>query len=188
MFLPQIKKCCNLFKIFHRAMASGAGKSAAFGLLILNVFLYLVIVSFAAWAVNHGIERSHETASVLHPPARIFPIYYPFGNLATGFVVIFSLIAGVVGFTTSITGINNVIQWNAPNLHAAAASSLLSWFLTLLAMGLACKEIDIGWTGSNIRSLEIILILVSGTQLFCTVAIHMGVDDVVKQQREYGDN
>lgn len=55
--------------------------------------------------------------------------------MATGFVVILSLIAGVVGFTTSVIGIGNVIQWNAPNLHAAASSSLLSLLLTLLAMG-----------------------------------------------------
>lgn len=74
-------------------------------------------------------------ASVLSVPARIFPIYFPFGNLATGFFVIFSLIAGVVGFITSFTGINNVIQWNVPNLYAAAASSLAAWTLTLLAMG-----------------------------------------------------
>ncbi|GFQ05952.1 hypothetical protein PHJA_002739200 [Phtheirospermum japonicum] len=116
-------------------MASGAGKSAAFMLLILNVFLYLILIAIAAWAVNHGIEKSHKTASVLSLPARIFPIYYPFGNLATGFVVILSLVAGVVGFTTSVTGISSVIQWNAPNLHAAATSSLVSWLLTLLAMG-----------------------------------------------------
>ncbi|KAL1543190.1 membrane protein PM19L [Salvia divinorum] len=159
-------------------MASGAGKSAAFILLVLNAFLYFVVVSIAAWAVNHGIERSHEMASVLYPPARIFPIYYPIGNLATGFVVIFSLIAGVVGFTTSIVGINNVLKWNAPNLHAAAASSLASLLLTLLAMGFACKEIDISWTGSNLRTLEILLIILSGTQLFCTTAIHVGVGDV----------
>ncbi|KAH6769848.1 AWPM-19-like family protein [Perilla frutescens var. hirtella] len=136
-------------------MASGAGKSAAFILLVLNVILYFIVIVIASWAVNHGIERSHETASVLSPPARIFPIYYPFGNLATGFVVIFSLIAGVVGFTTSITGIYNVLQWNAPNMHAAAASSLMSWLLTLLAMGLACKEIDISWTGSNLVFVEV---------------------------------
>ncbi|KAL8524811.1 hypothetical protein ACS0TY_014429 [Phlomoides rotata] len=55
--------------------------------------------------------------------------------MATGFVVIFSLIAGVVGFTTSITGINSLIQWNLPSLHAAYASSLVSWLFTLLAMG-----------------------------------------------------
>lgn len=42
-------------------MASGAGKSAAFALLVLNVFLYFIIIAIAAWAVNHGIEKSHET-------------------------------------------------------------------------------------------------------------------------------
>ncbi|XP_057771852.1 membrane protein PM19L [Salvia miltiorrhiza] len=157
----------------------GASKCAAVIFLALNGFLYFVIVSIAAWAVNHAIDKSHDTASVLSLPAKIFPIYYPFGNVATGFVVIVSLIAGIVGFTTSITGIHNVLEWNAPNLHAAAASSLISCLLTFLAMGFACKEMDIGSTGSSkLRTLEILLILVSETQLFCTVAIHLGVGDV----------
>jgi hypothetical protein len=58
------------------------------------------------------------------------------GNLATGFFIILSLLAGVVGFTSSITGLHNVFLWNAPNLHAAYASSLASLSLTLLSMGL----------------------------------------------------
>ena len=74
-------------------------------------------------------------AAVLPLPARIFPIYFPIGNMATGFFVILALLAGVVGFTTSLTGLHNVFQWNGPNLHAAAASSLVTWALTLLAMG-----------------------------------------------------
>lgn len=41
-------------------MASGAGKSAAFMLLILNLILYLIIIIIAGWAVNHGIERAHK--------------------------------------------------------------------------------------------------------------------------------
>ncbi|KAK6913859.1 AWPM-19-like [Dillenia turbinata] len=164
-------------------MASGAAKSTAFILLLLNLFLYGVVIIIASWAVNHGIERSRETASVLSIPARIFPIYFPMGNMATGFFIIFSLIAGVVGFTTSIIALNNVIQWNLPNLQAAASSSLASWALTLLAMGLACKEIDIGWTESNLRTLETLLIILGGTQLFCTVAIHAGVEDVVARER-----
>ncbi|XP_057485198.1 membrane protein PM19L-like [Actinidia eriantha] len=163
-------------------MASGAGKSAAFILLILNLILYLIIIIVSGWAANHGIKRARETASILSIPARIFPIYFPFGNVATGFFVIFSLIAGVVGFVTSLTGIHNVIQWTAPNLHAAAASSLTTWSLTLLAMGLACKEINVGWTDSNLRTLETIVILVSGTQLFCMGAIHAGIEDVVARQ------
>lgn len=74
-------------------------------------------------------------ASVLSIPARIFPIYFPMGNMATGFFVIFSLLAGVVGIATSITGITNTIQWNTSHLYSAAASSLITWSLTLLAMG-----------------------------------------------------
>ncbi|GAA0156425.1 hypothetical protein LIER_13930 [Lithospermum erythrorhizon] len=167
-------------------MASGAGKFAALILLILNVILYFVVISISAWAANHGIERSHETASVLSPPTRIFPIYYPFGNMATGFVVILSLLAGVVGFTTSITGIQNVVQYDAPNLYAAAASSLITWLLTLLAMGFSCKEIDLGWTDGNLRTLEVMLIILSGTQLLCTGAIHAGVEQVSAADRMYG--
>ena len=74
-------------------------------------------------------------ASVLPTPARLFPIYFPIGNLATGYFIIFSLLAGVVGFTTSLTGLQNVFQLTGPNLHTAFASSLITWALTLLAMG-----------------------------------------------------
>ncbi|MCD7448055.1 gamma-glutamylcysteine synthetase [Datura stramonium] len=169
-------------KLSLKVMASGAGKSAAFMLLVLNVFLYFIVTVISGWAVNHAMVRSRETASTLSIPARIFPIFFPFGNMATGFLIIFSLIAGVVGFITSLTGIHNVIQWNAPNLHAAAFSSLTTWLLTLLAMGLACKEIDMGWTDSNLRTLETILIILGGTQMFCTAAIHAGIEDVAARE------
>ncbi|KAF9678072.1 hypothetical protein SADUNF_Sadunf08G0173900 [Salix dunnii] len=167
-------------------MASGACKSAAFMLLILNMGLYFLMIVIGSWAINHGIERSRETAATLTIPARIFPIYFPMGNLATGFFIILSLLAGVVGFTCSITGLNNVFLWNAPNLHAAYASALASLSLTLLALGFACKEINIGWTDSALRTLEVVTIIVSGTQLLCTGAIHVGVEDVVARQKNLG--
>ncbi|CAF2341409.1 hypothetical protein BRARA_J01687 [Brassica rapa] len=166
-------------------MASGGSKSAAFMLLLLNLGLYFVVTIIAAWAVNHGIERARESASVLSLPAKIFPIYFPVGNMATGFFVIFTLIAGVVGMATSLTGIMNVLEWDSPNLHSAAASSLISWSLTLLAMGLACKEINIGWTEANLRTLEVMTIIVSGTQLLCTGAIHVGVGETVDAVRPH---
>ena len=77
----------------------------------------------------------HNAASVLSVPLRIFPIFFPMGNMATGFFVIFSLIAGVVGIGTSLTGLHNVFQWDHPSLHTAAASSIIAWSLSLLAMG-----------------------------------------------------
>ncbi|PWA77808.1 AWPM-19-like family protein [Artemisia annua] len=159
-------------------MASRAGNSTIISLLLINLVLYLIITIIASWAINHGIEDTHKKASGLRLPARLFPIYYPFGNMATGYVVILSLLAGVVGFTTSATGINNVAQWKASNLYAASASALISWSLTLLAMGFACKEIDIGWSSSNLRALEVFLIIVSGTQLVSMVTIHAGIEEL----------
>ncbi|KAI3829685.1 hypothetical protein L1987_03813 [Smallanthus sonchifolius] len=98
--------------------------------------------------------------------------------MATGYVVILSLLAGVVGFTTSITGMSNAAQWDASNLYAASASSLITWSLTLLAMGFACKEIEIGWSGTTLRALEAVLITVSGSQLFGMIAIHAGIEEL----------
>lgn len=46
-------------------MAFGAGRSAAVALLILNVILYFIITAIAAWAVNHGIEKTHKTGTSL---------------------------------------------------------------------------------------------------------------------------
>ncbi|CAN1191455.1 Membrane protein PM19L [Linum perenne] len=164
-------------------MASGASRSASLLLLILNILFYFIIIVVASWAVNHAIIRSHEAASVLAIPARIFPIFFPMGNMATGVFVIISLLAGIVGITTSFIGIQNVLVSNAANLHAAASSSLTSLALTLLAMGLACKEIDIGWTDANLRILEVVTIIVSATQLLCTGALHAGVEEVEARLR-----
>ncbi|OWM74188.1 membrane protein PM19L-like [Punica granatum] len=167
-------------------MASGAAKSAAFMLLILNLLLYFIVVVIASWAMKHAIERTHETASILPTPARIFPIFFPMGNMATGLFILFALIAGVVGMTTSATGIQDVARGTAPTLHSAAASSLITLFLSLLAMGLACKEINIGWTESNLRTLEVITIIVTFTQLFCAGAIHTGVSQLTALYRAEG--
>lgn len=57
------------------------------------------------------------------------------GNTATGIFIIFALIAGVVGFTTSLTGLHNIFQWSSSSLHTAATSSFTTWALTLLALG-----------------------------------------------------
>ncbi|KVH91764.1 hypothetical protein Ccrd_006203 [Cynara cardunculus var. scolymus] len=78
--------------------------------------------------------------------------------MATGCVVLLSLLAGVVGFVTMVTGMNNVAQWDASNLYAASASSLISWSLT--------------------RALETVLIIVTGTQLFSMIAIQSGIEEV----------
>ncbi|KAF8401615.1 hypothetical protein HHK36_012561 [Tetracentron sinense] len=167
-------------------MASGTSKSLAFILLVLNLVLYAIVAIIAGWAIDYGIRHTPQSASTLSIPVRMFPIYFPIGNTATGFFVIFSLIAGLVGVATSISGINNVIQWTLPNLLSAATYSITTWSLTLLAMGLACKEINIGWSDSNLRTLEVLTIILSGTQLFYVVAIHAGITDAERQSYRGG--
>ncbi|EPS64073.1 hypothetical protein M569_10708, partial [Genlisea aurea] len=48
-------------------MASGAGKSAAFMLYVLNLFLFFVVIAISSWAVNIGIERSSEKGTFFLP-------------------------------------------------------------------------------------------------------------------------
>jgi hypothetical protein len=84
------------------------------------------------------------------PPVRLFPIYFPIGNLATGFFVIFALLAGVVGVSTSITGLRDVSEGYPASMMSAAASAIVAWTLTLLAMGLACKEISVSWRPASL--------------------------------------
>uniref|UniRef100_A0A7N0U9N3 Uncharacterized protein n=1 Tax=Kalanchoe fedtschenkoi TaxID=63787 RepID=A0A7N0U9N3_KALFE len=131
-------------------MASGAFKSAAFLFLVLNLLIYFIIIAISSWAANHAIVHSHEAASGLAIRARPFPIFFPMGNMATGFFIILSLVTGAVGFMTSLTGLNDVVLGTFANLHAAASSSTITWLLTLLSMGLACKEMHLGWAGSSL--------------------------------------
>ncbi|KAI0526989.1 hypothetical protein KFK09_002585 [Dendrobium nobile] len=162
-------------------MATEGLKSVATFFLFINLLIYAIVVVIAGWALNYGIHETTQAVSGLSLPARLFPIYYPIGNFATGFFVIFSLIAGLVGVASSLTGLQNVLQGNASGLLSAASSSVIAWGLTVLAMGLACKEISIGWRTAGLRALETLTILVSGTQLLCTGAIHAGLTSTINQ-------
>lgn len=57
------------------------------------------------------------------------------GNAATGFFVVFAMIAGVVGVASCISGISHLRYWDIDSLPAAASAATISWSLTALAMG-----------------------------------------------------
>ena len=71
----------------------------------------------------------------LHLPAHFSPLFFPIGNAASGFFVVFSLLAGVVGAGAALAGLGNLRSWNRETAPAAMAAGLISWALTLLAMG-----------------------------------------------------
>lgn len=85
----------------------------------------MLIVIFAFWFTDAGLDL----------PAHFSPIYFPMGNAATGFFVVFAMIAGVVGVASCISGISHLRYWDIDSLPAAASAATISWSLTALAMG-----------------------------------------------------
>ncbi|KAF0926441.1 hypothetical protein E2562_024163 [Oryza meyeriana var. granulata] len=162
-------------------MATGGPNSLSSGLLFLNLILYVIVAVIAGWAINYSIDESFNSLQGVSPPVRLFPIYFPIGNLATGFFVIFALLTGVVGVSTSLTGLHDVSQGYPASMMSAAAASLVTWTLTLLAMGLACKEISIGWRPPSLRALETFTIILAGTQLLCAGSLHAGAHAAIIQ-------
>lgn len=69
------------------------------------------------------------------------------GNIVTPTFLPLALIACMVGLASVFAGANHLRVWRSDSLSSAASTSLIAWLLTLLAMGVACKEIHTG--GSN---------------------------------------
>lgn len=76
------------------------------------------------------------------PPRDYSPVYFPMGNGATGFFVIFSLISGVVGAASSIAGLSKMLPWGSDHgwLPAARSSGFTAWVLTLLSARLVFEH------------------------------------------------
>ncbi|MQM00696.1 hypothetical protein Taro_033434 [Colocasia esculenta] len=196
-----------------------ASKSAALGLLFLNLLLYVVFTMVAGWAINYGIEETKKKGpdfSVFYRmavwnllcvshmwhlagftvPVRMFPIIFPIGNMATGFLVIFSLIAGVVGIAASLTGIHCVTRWDVPHLSSAAAASLCGLQGDKLGLEATApgnqtrrtprtKQLySIFQLGAH-RALETLAIILAGTQLLCTGAVHSSLGSATSMRPSY---
>ncbi|KAG0485709.1 hypothetical protein HPP92_009572 [Vanilla planifolia] len=151
-------------------MAEGL-KPLAGLLLALNFCMYAIVASIGGWAIDDAINRGLIIAG-LALPERFSPVFFPMGNEATGVFVIFALIASVVGAAAAVAGVNHIRNWNSESLPAAASSATIAWGLTLLAMGLACKEIALGGRNTRLRTMESFMIILSATQLLYIVGIH----------------
>ncbi|KAL2467371.1 AWPM-19-like family protein [Abeliophyllum distichum] len=124
--------------------------------------------------MNTAIEHGFIIGPGFDLPAHFSPIYFPMGNAATGFFVTFAMIAGVVGIASIIAGFNHFRHWSMDSLPAAASAAAIAWTLTLLAMGFACKEIELQNRNACLRTMEAFLIILSATQLLYIAAIHGG--------------
>ncbi|GMH26840.1 hypothetical protein Nepgr_028683 [Nepenthes gracilis] len=153
-------------------MANDSMQPVAALLLFLNFGMYVILLGIGGWAVNRAIDRGFVIGSEFELPAHFSPIYFPMGNAATGFFVVFALIAGVVGAASCLSGLNNLRQWSTESLPAAATAAVIAWSLTLLAMGFAWKEIALQHRNSRLKTMEAFTIILSATQLLYIAAIH----------------
>ncbi|XP_057949008.1 membrane protein PM19L-like [Malania oleifera] len=154
-------------------MANGGELKQVAGLLLgLNFCMYVIVLGIGAWAMNRAIDHGFIIGPGFDLPAHFSPIYFPMGNAATGFFVMFALIAGVVGAASALSGINHLRSWTIDSLPGAASAAVIAWALTLLAMGFACKEIELRIRNSRLRTMEAFIIILSATQLLYIAAIH----------------
>ncbi|KGN65936.2 membrane protein PM19L [Cucumis sativus] len=153
-------------------MASTQMKSFATLLLLLNFCMYVIILGIGGWAMNKAIDHGFIIGPGLRLPAHFSPIYFPMGNAATGFFVLFALLAGVFGAASAISGLNHIRSWSVESLSAASSAAVFAWTLTILAMGFAWKEIALDFRNARLVTMEAFFIILSATQLVYIMAIH----------------
>lgn len=57
------------------------------------------------------------------------------GNPSTSFMLMFALLAGVVGVCSLLSGLIHLRAWRSDSLASAASLSSLSWVITAIAFG-----------------------------------------------------
>ncbi|KAK6917251.1 AWPM-19-like [Dillenia turbinata] len=153
-------------------MAGEDQRSVAQLLLVLNFCMYVIVLGIGGWAMNRAIDHGFVIGPGYDLPAHFSPIYFPMGNAATGFFVMFALIAGVVGAASAISGFNDIRMWTIDSLPAAASAASIAWGLTVLAMGFAWKEIHLQMRNARLRTMEAFIIILAATQLLYIAVIH----------------
>ncbi|XWS20699.1 hypothetical protein CRYUN_Cryun31cG0125100 [Craigia yunnanensis] len=106
--------------------------------------------------MNRAIDHGFIIRPSFKLSAHFSPIHFPMGNAAIEFFVTFALLAVVVGVASTITDISHIRSWNASSLPLAVSIAGIAWTLTLLAIGFACKVIEL-----EIKNAHLLFILTS---------------------------
>ncbi|CAK9204123.1 unnamed protein product [Sphagnum jensenii] len=148
-------------------MAFGLGRALTTHLAVLNFILYLISACLAGWALNRYIDSGS---------SGVFGYSSGIGNGATGYFLLFALIASVVGLASVLAGAHHLTVWRTDSIAASHAAAVIAWLLTLLAFGLACKEIHIGGSRSKrLKTLEAFIIILAFFQLLYLLSLHAGI-------------
>ncbi|KAL6538699.1 hypothetical protein OROGR_012687 [Orobanche gracilis] len=141
--------------------------SPVVGLLsFLHFCMYATILGISCWAMNTAFDHGSIIGPGMNTTVQLSPIYFPIGNAATGFFVYLALGAGLIGVCSSLLGLISSCcgKWDAKVLSSSATGA---WFITLFAMGFACKEIELQHVReAPLRTMEVLIIILSATQPF----------------------
>ncbi|XVF20561.1 hypothetical protein REPUB_Repub12eG0011200 [Reevesia pubescens] len=144
------------------ATASGV-RSLMPPLLAVNFVVYMIILGLAAWSVDKIINGEQN-----HPHLG--------GNTSTSFMLIFALIAGVIGGCSVLAGFLHHLACRTHSLAATASLAIISWAVTSLAFGLVCKEIILGGhRGKRLQTLEAFITISVVSQLLYVVLLHVSM-------------
>ncbi|KAG9458078.1 hypothetical protein H6P81_002586 [Aristolochia fimbriata] len=174
--------------------AGTAGKSFMGPLLAVNLVMYIIVLGLAGWSLDKYINGENHPRK-LKPHTNVQNFFslldllidtrdgYPDlrGNPSTSYLLVFSLLAAVIGVCSVLAGYLHLRTWGSASLAAAASSALVSWTITALAFGLTCKQIGIGNRGRRLRTLEAFIVILTISQLIYLILLHAGIID-----RKYG--
>ncbi|XP_028960691.1 membrane protein PM19L-like [Malus domestica] len=98
------------------------------------------------------------------------------GNTSTSFLLIFALIAGVVGAASVLYGLIHLRIWRTDSLADAASSAIVALTIIAFAFGFVCKEIILGGhRGKRLHTLEAMIAVSLLSQLLYLLLLHAGM-------------
>ncbi|XP_051126976.1 membrane protein PM19L-like [Andrographis paniculata] len=144
-------------------MEGREGRRLMVPLLAVNSVVYVVTVGLASWSLDKYIDGHQD-----HPHLG--------GNPSTIFLLVYALIAGVIGASSILLGFLHLHLWNNASLPPASTSAIISWAITALAFGLVCKQITMGGhRGKRLQTLEAFIAISGLSQLLYLLLLHAGM-------------
>ncbi|BFG26354.1 hypothetical protein CerSpe_126280 [Prunus speciosa] len=139
------------------------GRGLMAPLIAVNLVVYLIMLGLAGWSLDKYINGEQN-----HPHLG--------GNPSTSFVLIFALIAGVVGACSMLYGWMHLRIWGTDSLAAASSSAIIAQAIIALSFGFVCKEIILGGRrGKRLQTLEAMIAISLLSQLMYLVLLHAGM-------------
>jgi uncharacterized membrane protein len=142
-------------------LARGLGRILAAPLLVFNLICAIIILAIAGRYLDRTISGDTNLSGYR-------------SNGATIYLVLFSLIAGVVAIASYITALHHLRVWTSESGAASVAAAWIAWLLLIVAFCLAWKEIDLGGRGSKLKVLEAFVIILLITHLIYNMVLHIG--------------